>query len=208
MTAKRAGVLIVDDHPMVRVGIAKMLEGAGLRIAGEAGSLEEGLRHPQLDSSSVVIVDLALGDGNGLELIQAVCAKGGRVLVYSMHEDAGIIRRALVAGAFGYVTKREVFGSLLEGIEAVANGARFLSPRVHEALSDPAPLEALTGQQERIFEMMGCGMSNAAIAVELGISVRTLESYCVRMMNKFGFNSIKDLRGSAIREAAKRLPGS
>lgn len=201
-------IFLVDDHPMVREGLANLLRGAGFVVVGEANGIRDTLGHPALKDSGLVLVDLALGEESGLELVKRLHAEGRAVLVYSMHERSDIIRQALDAGAGGYVTKREASGSLIEAVRSVASGRRFLSPRAEKALDETTPLEALTGQQQQIYRLMGQGLPNDEIARQLGISVRTLESYAARIMDKLGLGSIKDLRRQAIRDAATSLPGS
>lgn len=197
-------IFLVDDHPMVRDGLANLLRGAGFVVTGEAGDMHAALTHPALPGSHLVIVDLALGEESGIALIQELHQRGLTVLVYSMHERADVIRQALDAGAAGYSTKREASNALLEGIRAVLEGTRYLSPRAGET----TPLDALTGQQQQIYRLMGHGLPNDAIARQLGISVRTLESYCARMMDKLGVHGMKELRRRAIQDTASSLPES
>ena len=124
-----ARIFLVDDHPMVRDGLANLLRGAGFSIAGQAEDSRTALEHPALAASELAIVDLALGEESGIDLIKRLRGQGLAVLVYSMHERSDVIRQALDAGAGGYVTKREASGSLLEAIQSVRNGTPFLSPR-------------------------------------------------------------------------------
>ena len=138
---------------------------------------------------------------SGIELIKKLRARGLAVLVYSMHESSTVIRRALDAGAGGYVTKREAAESLADAIQAVLAGSRYLSPRVEASLRYSTPLDGLSGQQQQIYRLLGQGASNEDIARQLGISVRTLESYCVRIMNKLGLQGVKEMRRRAIRDA-------
>lgn len=201
MSSERTSVLLVDDHPMVRDGLVRLLETFGFTAAVQAGSCREALAHEGLNTCRLAVVDLSLGDEDGTEFVKHLRGQGIPVVVYSMHEGSNVIRRALDAGAGAYVTKREVSGSLLEAVEAVMAGARYLSPRAEAALSNVAPEDALSGQQQRIYRLLGSGLSNDAVARELGISVRTLESYCVRIMDKLGVQGVKALRQQAIRNA-------
>ncbi|NCC50619.1 MAG: response regulator transcription factor [Spartobacteria bacterium] len=194
-------IFLVDDHPMVREGLANMLQGAGFQITGQVEGVHEALRHPALPESELVIVDLALGEESGIELIKRLKERGLATLVYSMHECPDVIRKALDAGAGGYVTKREASGSLNEAVHAVQAGRPFLSPRAKKALARTLPVDTLTGQQQLIYRLMGQGLSNDEIARQLKISVRTLESYCVRIMDKLTVQGIKELRRQAIRDA-------
>jgi DNA-binding NarL/FixJ family response regulator len=194
-------LFLVDDHPLVRAGLAHLLQVSGFAVAGEAGTVSETLSHPALTMNPLVIVDLSLGDESGIDLIKRLRLRGLSVLVYSMHEGAQVIRRALDAGAGGYVTKREAAQSLAEAIRAVAEGSRYLSPRAAAAYQEPTPLEGLSGQQRQLYRLLGQGCANEEIARQLNISVRTLESYCARVIDKLGVQGVKELRQQAIRDA-------
>ena len=194
-------IFLVDDHPLVRAALAQLLAGAGFKPDGQAGDSAEALAHPALAASQLVVVDLALGEKSGIDLIKNLRARGLAVLVYSMHEGSTMIRRALEAGASGYVTKREAAESLAVAIRAVLAGTRYLSPRAEAALRESSSLDVLSGQQQQIYRLLGQGTSNEDIARQLGISVRTLESYCARILDKLGVQGIKDLRRQAIRDA-------
>ena len=201
-------LFLVDDHPLVRAALAQLLAGAGFAPAGQAGTPAEALAHPALAASRLAVVDLALGEEGGIDLIRKLRARGQAVLVYSMHEESHVIRRALEAGAGGYVTKREAAESLATAIRAVLAGARYLSPRAEAALQELTPVDGLSGQQQQIYRLLGQGAANEDIARQLGISVRTLESYCVRIMDKLGTQGIKELRRRAIRAAVASGSGA
>jgi DNA-binding NarL/FixJ family response regulator len=194
-------LFLVDDHPSVRAGLAHLLQAAGFTVAGEAETGSETLSHPALATQPLVVVDLALGEESGVDLIKRLCLRGVPVLVYSMHESAHMIRRAFDAGAGGYVTKREAAHSLVEAIRAVCAGSRYLSPRAAAAFHEPTPLDSLSGQQRQIYRLLGQGFSNEEISRRLDISIRTLESYCARIMDKLGVQGTKELRQHAIRDA-------
>ena len=194
-------LFLVDDHPLVRAGLAHLLQASGFVVAGEAGSSAETLAHPALDMKPLVIVDLSLGDESGIDLIKRLRVRGLPVLVYSMHEGSHLIRSAFEAGAGGYVTKREAAHSLAEAIHAVGAGSRYLSPRAAAAFQEPTLLDGLSGQQRQLYRLLGQGCANEEIARQLNISVRTLESYYVRVMDKLGVQGVKELRQQAIRDA-------
>lgn len=201
-------IFLVDDHPLVRSALAHLLAGAGYELAGQAGSCPETLAHPGLADSRLAVVDLALGEESGLELVKKLSSQGRSVLVYSMHEGSNVIRQALDAGAGGYVTKRESAQALLDGIRTVLAGGRYLSPRVQEIIKELEPLDGLSGQQQQIYRLFGRGLANEEIARQLGISVRTLESYCARIMDKLRLDGMKELRRQAIRDAGGSRPGT
>lgn len=190
--------MIVDDHPLVRDGLQHLLTAAGFRVAGQAADPVGVFSHSDFDSFRLFIIDLSLGDSSGLALISRLQEAGRLTLVYSMHETASVVRQSFQAGAAGYVTKRETPAILVEAINCVLAGKIYRSPQVVEILSDSDPIDELSAQQKQIYSLLGRGLSNSSIASELGISVRTLESYCVRIMNKLNVTGIKQLRQKAI----------
>lgn len=191
-------IFLVDDHPLVREGLNHLLTAAGFLVAGQAEDVSSIFLHPNFESSEVVIVDLSLGESNGLKLVEQLQQMQRLVVVYSMHENSNIIKQAFAAGAKGYVTKRESPTILLEAIRCVLAGENYQSPHVKKALADFDPMNDLSEQQKQIFNLLGRGMPNGSIAQELNIGVRTLESYCVRIMNKLNIDGIKQLRQQAI----------
>jgi DNA-binding NarL/FixJ family response regulator len=129
-------VFIMDDEPRVRDGLKNLLRSMGWAIAGGG---REALAHANLSSGGVVLLDLALDGESGLDLIGPLRNRGLAVLVCSLHEGAHTIRRALEAGANGYLTKREAANQLRPGMEAVLTGAPYLSPRAAAALEFNPP---------------------------------------------------------------------
>jgi DNA-binding NarL/FixJ family response regulator len=130
----RVSVFLVDDHLLVRQGLALLLEQAGFAIAGAAANAASTLAHPGLAAAQVVVLDLGLGPASGLELIPALCQRGLPVVVYSMHDEVTVVRRTLAAGAAAYVTKGEAAHSLVEAIRTVLAGRLYLSPSAADAL--------------------------------------------------------------------------
>ena len=201
-------IFLVDDHPLVRAALMRLLEDAGFTVTGQAGKGTEALAHPGLSFSRLALVDLSLGEESGVDLIRRLRESGLLVLAYSMHEGSNVVRRTLEAGADGYVTKRESAEELLEAIADVLAGRRHLSPRVAAVLKEPGPLETLSGQQRQIYHLLGQGFSNEKIAQQLGISGRTLESYFVRILDKLSEPGVKELRRRAIGDAVGSDPGA
>ena len=139
-----------------------------------------------------------------MDLIPELCRRGLRVLVYTMHEDPGIVRRALAAGAMGYVTKREAAQSLAEAIRAVMEGRNYVSPRVAAGLAQAPANADLSPQQQELYDLLGQGCDPGEIAARLRVSPRTVETYCTRLMGKLGVNGMKELRRRAIAERQQR----
>jgi len=191
-------VFLVDDHPLVRQGLTLILEQAGFTVAGEADSVEGTRTHPGLAAAQVAILDLSLDQANGMDLLPDLCQRGVRVVVYSMHEDAAIVRRALAAGAKGYITKREAAQSLVPAIYAVLDGGDYISPRAATELEQHRSDPDLSRQQEQLYDLLGQGCDTHEIAARLHVSPRTVETYCTRLMDKLGLTGMKELRQHAI----------
>jgi len=207
MTADKSGVhvLLVDDHPAVRQGVALLLAAGRHVVRGEAQNCQEALARLSESPVDLVLLDLSLNEASGLALLPDLEERGIPVLVYSMHEDPESIERAFRFGVRGYVTKREDPMVLLEAIDRVMAGHRYLSPLVAQqmaqrALVSPAndPWEVLSDRERQILARMGQGESSAEIAEALAISARTVETYCSRMIEKMELSGMKALRKYAI----------
>ncbi len=208
--ANLPSLFLVDDHAMVRQGLMMVFKQARFSICGEAGGLEEALAHPELSFARLVVVDLSLGEGSGLELITKLQERQLPSLVYSMHEDSHVVRKAFAAGASGYVTKREVASCLVEAVQCVLSGKRYVSPRAAIGLLEHDSVDLgedrvreLSDRQRCIYALLGEGLSAGEIADKLHVSPRTVESYSARIIEKLSVSGMKELRRKAI---ADRLP--
>jgi DNA-binding NarL/FixJ family response regulator len=184
-----ARILVVDDHPVVRLGIRQMVStDPGLSVCGEAESAVKALTLATTLNADLAIVDLSLGDGSALGLIRSLreTVPELKLLVLSMHDEALFAERALRAGADGYIMKQEAIDGLVHAIREVLAGRRFVSARMSQIIlarlgSDASlsgdPLETLTDRELEVLELIGRGMSTAAIAARLGVSVKTIETY-------------------------------
>jgi len=194
-------LLLVDDHPAVREGLALLLAQEQFIVSASASTITEALTCISETWPDVALVDLSLGNEDGATLVVTLHERGIPTLVYSMHEDARHIEQAFAAGALGYVTKRELHRVLIEAINAVADGRRYVSAHVALALTERVTMPALTalsGQETVIFLHLGKGESTQEIAIALDISVRTVETYCARMQEKLQLPGMHALRRHAI----------
>lgn len=198
-------VFIVDDHPVMRQGIAQLLSRAGMETVGDAATVAEALAGVARTAPDVVLVDLTLGDESGLTLLEGLVEAGGknRRLVYSMNEDALSVERALAAGADGYVTKGEVWEALVVAAQTVAKGKRYLSSRACRALdhalcSGQAIPAELSAREREVFALLGAGYATAEIGERLSVSPRTVESYYSRLLGKLRLAGMRELRRAAI----------
>ncbi len=201
-----AKVLLIDDHPAVRHGLGLVLSNKSHTICGEAGSIAETLAAIASSRAEIALLDLSLGDENGIELIAPLREQGIAVLVYSMHGDARTIEASFGAGANGYVSKRELADELLAAINDVLQGDVYVSPMAAQGLADgPFPAaqamqkSPLSERENQVLSMLGKGESNAAIAATFAISVRTVETYFDRIRIKLAVDSTRELRRYAIR---------
>lgn len=202
--SRDATVFLVDDHPLVRQGLSLMLQQAGFAVGGESDSIASTLDHPGLNCSNVVLLDITLERSSGFDLIPVLSGRNIRVVVYSMHEDPSVVRRAMAGGAAGYVTKREAAQSLAEAIRTVLAGGTYVSPRAAAALAQHASEPDLSRQQQQLYDLLGQGFDAEEIARRLHVSPRTVETYCTRLMDKLDVDGMKELRRRAIADRQQR----
>jgi DNA-binding NarL/FixJ family response regulator len=201
----RSGVLIIDDRPIVRLGLRRLLETSpDLWICGEAESVDQAVEMLNTQPARIAIVDFSLGDGTGLELIARLQASsaGLPVLVMSNHDEFLFAERALRAGARGYVAKRERLDVILQAIRTVLAGRIYVSERVSQrilqtvqggALTATDLLGGLTDRELQVFELVGRGVSTADIAGRLHVSVKTIETYRANIKVKLGLSTASEL---------------
>jgi len=200
-----ARVLIVEDHPIVRLGVRQMIAAEpGLAICGEASSGRAALELATSLKPELAVVDLSLEHGSGLELIRSLreAASDTRVLVLSMHDEVLFAERALRAGARGYIMKQEAIDGLVHAMREVLAGRLYVSKRMSqhllERLGKDAPVTAgrlgnLTDRELEVFELIGRGLSTAAIADRLQVSVKTIETYRSNIKTKLDLKDATDL---------------
>ncbi|ADX45040.1 two component transcriptional regulator, LuxR family [Paracidovorax avenae ATCC 19860] len=184
-------VLLVDDHPLVRDGVRMRLEATPhIRVAAEAGGVQEALELAAAVAPDIVLTDIRMPDGSGIELAAAFRERFPlvRVMVLSMHQDAEYVRRAVGLGVRGYVLKDAPAGQLVQAIEAVRAGGRHFSEGVR-ALVDggqPVPPQArsLTPREAAVLRLLAEGRSNKDIAERMGTSVRTVETHRLHLRRK------------------------
>ena len=205
---RRIRVLLVDDHPAVREGLALLLAPDGIDVVAEASARAEALARAKERRPDLAIVDLSLDSEDGATLIADLRAHDVPALAYSMHNDARHVEGAFAAGALGYVTKRELHDVLVQGIREVAAGRQFVSPVAAIALAQRATQSRkgpgvgdLSQQERQVYQLLGNGEGTYEIATALNISTRTVESYYARIIVKLGLNGMYELRHHAITHA-------
>lgn len=177
----------VDDHPLVRDGVRAHLEFAGYRVCGEAASPDVALNLLQTTPVDLLITDLRLSAGSGMDLIASLARQRPDlpILVLTMLSEPAFVQRVMSAGARGYVLKDDPGVTLLRAIEAVAGGCTFLSPAL--PCTDLQPFRdrsQLSPREMEVLRMLGDGASTRQVAQQLGMSVRTVESHRLRLRRK------------------------
>jgi DNA-binding NarL/FixJ family response regulator len=202
-------VLIVDDHAVVREGYRRLLEVSGnLRVCGEAANATEAYQRFCALKPDVVVMDVSLPGASGIEAMRRVLAREplARVLIFSVHEDALFVRRALDAGALGYVTKASAPDVLVEAVRTVARRASYLSPDVSQALAMRTALSAgppgrqLSAREFEVLRMLVQGYTLPTIAEKLGLSQKTVANHQSAIRHKFGADN-----GVQLAQIASRL---
>jgi DNA-binding NarL/FixJ family response regulator len=192
-----AGVLVVDDHGIVREGLIALLEKQhGILVIGAAGTGQEAILASQKLKPDIIIMDLVLPDMNGIDATERILQflPQARVIVLSACHTAEHVYRALRAGAVAYVVKDALGGELLHAVNTVRDGRQFLSPGVAPPATDGAlcyslpksPLERLSLRERQVLHRLVGGASSAAIAQHLSLSRKTIDTYRGRLMTKLG----------------------
>src|SRR5216110_3169663 len=210
--ARKRRVFIVDDHPLVRDGLANFInQQADLAVCGEAEDSAGAIAGIESCRPDVALIDISLKNESGLELVKTLQAQFPQIalIVLSMHDEALYAERALRAGARGYVMKRETTKNVLASIRRVLEGGVYVSERVVNAMARSlgssrkttasSPVECLSDRELEIFRLLGQGRTTSQIADDLHLSVKTVQAYCARAKEKFGVNSLGELLRAAIR---------
>jgi DNA-binding NarL/FixJ family response regulator len=181
-------VLVVDDHPIVRLGIRQMLAAeSNLHMCGETDCPDTAIELAQSSRPDLAIVDLSLEQGTGLELIRKLheLLPNLPILVLTMHDEVLFAERALRAGARGYIMKQRAIDGLVGAIHQVVSGRIHVSERIAQGVlervgqEEPhmAGIATLTDRELAVFDLVGRGLNTAEIADRLGVSIKTIETY-------------------------------
>jgi len=205
--SEKRRILIVDDHAVLRDGLAEMINHSKeLRVVGEASTAEEALKLIPECNPDLIIVDLSLeGEMSGMELVKTLKSKhpGIKTLVLSMHDESLYAARAIRAGEKGYIMKRQVAREVEVAIRTVLAGELYLSQKVSReilaATLDPdqprsgAPENQLSDREQEVYSLIGKGLGATEISKKLGINVKTIETYQARIKEKLGLKDSTQL---------------
>jgi len=199
-------IVLVDDHPIVRHGLRRLIaDEPDLEVCGETSTAAEALSVIESTGPNLVLIDVSLEEGSGLELIKQIKASypAVRMLVVSMHDESLFADRALSAGAMGYITKQKATTDLVQAIRQVLDGRVYLSERMtsrmlyrlvdKEQPSEDNPIERLSDRELEVFELIGQGVSTRKIAERLHISVKTVETHRENIKRKLDLEANLEL---------------
>jgi DNA-binding NarL/FixJ family response regulator len=205
-------ILLADDHAVVREGLKRLIDAeSDMQVIGEAADGAEAIDKAMRLCPDVAVVDVSMGSVNGAEAtrrIRTVCP-GTRVLALTVHEDTSYLRELLDAGAAGYILKRAAADELIRAVRAVASGGVYVDPRIAGKLVNSfAPAKSvaasamseLSERETAVLRFIAQGYTNKEIAAQLGLSVKTVETYKARSMEKLGLRSRVDI----VRTATER----
>ena len=204
-------ILLIDDHPLMRKGLAMTLEAeSDMTVCKQAASAEEALELLETYIPDIAVVDISLPGMSGLEFIKHAHALHPkmRMIVVSRHDEALYAERAIRAGARGYVMKLEADTIIVDAIRRVLEGRIYVSPEINERLllgmlsgrdaMQRSPLEILSDRELEVFELTGRGVSTREIAERLHLSIKTVESYRARIKSKLDLSSATELLQQAV----------
>ena len=202
-------VLLVDDHPVVRAGMAAMLQIVpedNIRVVGEAGNGRQGIERFEELKPDVTLMDLRMPELDGVEAIRAICARHpqARIIVLTTFDGDEDITLALRAGASGYLLKDSPREQLLQAVRSVATGGRFVPPEVASRLTTRDNFESLSPRETELLQVVAEGKSNRDIANELFITEGTVKFHINRILTKLGASNRSEAVAIALRRGLVR----
>ncbi|MEX0770828.1 MAG: response regulator transcription factor [Balneolaceae bacterium] len=209
--AKKQQIYIVDDHPLMRKGMAMTLQAElEFEVCGQSETAEEALGEIIELKPDAAVIDISLPGMNGIELIKNILHQlpDLKVLVVSRHDEELYAERAIRAGAKGYLMKLEAGDILVTAVRQILNGGIYLSDKIGSQMimkmtsgkhtGSSNPLELLSDRELEVFELIGRGETTNEIAQKLHVSVKTVESYRARIKDKLQLKSANDLLRRAV----------
>ncbi|TMG05478.1 MAG: response regulator transcription factor [Chloroflexi bacterium] len=217
MTEARVAILLVDDHEVVRMGLKTLLDRLeGFSVVGEAGSVAEAISAARQTRPDVIVMDIRLPDGNGVEACREIRGElpDTKVIMLTSYADDEAVYGSIMAGASGYLLKQTRGQSLAEAIERVAKGESLLDPSVTEkvlarmrslASGEGDELAALSAQEKKILGLIAQGKTNKEIAGEVFLSDKTVKNYVSSILSKLNLRRRSEAAAFIAERRAKTL---
>lgn len=202
-------VLIADDHTMVRAGLCRIVdESEEMTVVAEAASGRQAVQLAREHHPDVAVIDISMPEGDGLEVMRQVFAFRPElpVIILTMHEEEQYVIRAIEAGAKGYITKRSAPEQLVSAIRQVMAGGMYLTPEVGNALAqymsrgkiEKSLLDTISTRELQVLRLLAMGRTNREIASEYNISIKTVDTYRLRLLKKLNLRNNADLSRFAV----------
>ncbi len=208
-------IVLIDDHEVVRAGLRALVDAQDdMTVVGEAGTVEDGVRRVGLDEPNVVVLDVRLPDGSGVDACRQIRERfpDVKVLMLTSFADDEALMAAILAGASGYVLKRIKTEDLVSDIRRVGAGESLLDPEMTDRLfarirggkSEDPLLGRLTGQERTIVELIADGLTNKQIAEEMFLAEKTVKNYVSNVLAKMGMSRRTEAAAHVARVKAER----
>ncbi|WP_028323558.1 response regulator transcription factor [Desulfatirhabdium butyrativorans] len=202
-------VLIADDHTMVRAGLCRIVEESEeMTVVAEAASGRQAVQLAREHQPDVAVIDISMPEGDGLEVMRQVFSFRPElpVIILTMHEEEQYVIRAIEAGAKGYITKRSAPEQLVSAIRQVMAGGMYLTPEVGNALAqymsrgkiEKSLLDTISTRELQVLRLLAMGRTNREIASEYNISIKTVDTYRLRLLKKLNLRNNADLSRFAV----------
>jgi DNA-binding NarL/FixJ family response regulator len=191
MSSEKIKILVVDDHPLMREGIAAVLQGEeGMTVVGEAGDGQVAVEQFRAHRPDVTLMDLQMPIMNGIDAIKAIRLEfpNSRFIVLTTYQGDVQALRALKAGASGYLLKNMIWKDLPESIRIVHSGRKRIPAEIAEALAEHVTDDALTDREVQVLRRVALGTGNKSIAAELSVSEATIKAHMKSILAKLGAN--------------------
>jgi len=205
LTVDAIRIVLADDHAVVRSGLRLLLDAEpGLEVVAEAGDLDSARRHVRGHNPDVLVLDLNMPGGSSLQEIPAIRSEAPhtQIVVLTMQQEPAFARHALGAGAIGYVLKEAADDELVQAVRHAAAGESYLNPKLGARMAAepaPGPPDDLSERELEVLRLIALGHTNAEIAEQLYLSVRTVETHRAHIQQKLGLSSRAELVGYALR---------
>jgi DNA-binding NarL/FixJ family response regulator len=211
VNTRQSKVYLVDDHPLLREGLAGLINRLPeINICGEAETASEALEGICETKADAAIVDLSLREGSGIELIKAIRSRspGTAVLVLSMHDERRYAERCIRAGARGYVMKAELATRVVDALRDILAGRIHISEQMRAAFVERfvdgtpplslSPPDVLSDRELEVFELLGQGFETRRVAEMLGLNIKTIQAFCARIKEKLQLANASELLREAV----------